>query len=165
MSVGAERVGSNIEIIGVGRTIRALATFEPEMHKALNAEIRESLNQVREGAKGRYPKGSWSVRLNKKKILGQIMASSGGTRAPRWADSAPGIRAAIFEFAGSVQRGRTPQARRMIESLNMRYGMPGRFLWDAWDETGANVLQDVKAAVKIAERELQKRVDGAGGVL
>lgn len=160
-----ERVSSNIEITGVKQTVGALKAFAPEIHKRLNSEIRESLNVVKKQAQRNYPKGDWVVRINQKKLLGQITARGGGTRGTSWSDSSPGIRAAIFEFAGSASGGATPQARAMIESLNERYGSPGRFLWSAWDTTnqGENgVLARIKRSVEEAERDLQTHLESIG---
>lgn len=156
-----QRLGSNIQITGVKQTIAALQAFDPEIKKTLTKQIREALATTRTRAIGKYPRGAWSINVNQKKILGSIVARS-GARAVRWGDSDPGVRAAIFEFAGSTQPGKTPQARAMIASLNARYGQPGRFLWSAWDETGAGVLNDIQTAVRGAERELQARLDAIG---
>lgn len=156
-----ERLGTNIQITGVKQTVAALQAFDPEIKKVLTSQIRESLTKTRTRAIGKYPRGAWSININQKKILGSISARS-GARAPRWGDSDPGVRAAIFEFAGSQQPGRSPQARAMVASLNARYGQPGRFLWAAWDETGADVLDDIRTAVSRAERELQARLDAIG---
>jgi hypothetical protein len=153
---------TNIRIDGVKQTVAFLKDFAPEIQKAMNKTIRLALNDTKRGAEARYPKGAWSVNINSKKILGSISARSGGTRASSWADSSPGIKAAVFEFAGSRQPGRTPQARAMIASLRARYGEPGRFLWDAWDEGGKDALDKIETAVKQAERELQAKLDSMG---
>lgn len=153
---------TNIRIDGVKQTVTALKEFAPEIHTRLNKEIRKALSETARGAKARYPNGAWSVNINTKKILGSISARSGGTRAGSWANSSPGIKAAVFEFAGSRQRGRTPQARRMIESLTARYGQPGRFLWDSWDENGAQALNNIESSVKAAEAELQAKLNSFG---
>ena len=58
--------------------------------------------------------------------------------------------------------GATPQARGLIESLNRRYGQPGRFLWAAWDKTGKDVLDRIRTAMLEAERDLQATLDSAG---
>lgn len=160
----SERQGTNIKIEGVKATIKALKEFEPDLQKAMNKEIRSALTMVREGAKSRYPKGAWSLRLNTKNILGTVIATGGGSNwdGKNWSDIAPGVRAAIFEFAGSVQGGRTPQARGLIDSLNRRYGTPGRFLWASWDANGRDVLDKIEAAVRSAERDLQANLDSAG---
>ena len=155
---------SNVKIVGVAETVAALRVFTPDLLKGMNAEIRRSLKPVRARAQGKFPDGQWSININQKKILGSIAATSGGVGGlkSRWGDSAPGIKAAIFEFAGSVQGGQTPQAQGLIRSLTERYGQPGRFLWSAWDELGAGVLQNIEEAVHRAERELQANMDAAG---
>jgi hypothetical protein len=157
------RTGQAIEVKGVRETIRALKAFEPEIGKELNKVIRTALNDVKAGAQGRYPKGSWSVRINQKNLLGTIRTSPGTVGdAKSWGDASPGVRAAIFEFAGKYQSGQTPQAKAMIKSLNERYGSPGRFLWDAWDASGEPALAKIREAMLDAERRLQAELDAAG---
>lgn len=160
--MAGERIGSNIEIDGVKETIDALKAFEPEIRKVLNKQIRQALKTVETTAQSLYPKGAWSITINNKRILGSIAARSGGSLGRSWGESSPGIRASIFEFAGKVQPGKTPQAQAMIRSLNDRYGTPGRFLWGAWDNVGEHVLDQIKTAVQNAERELQASLDAAG---
>lgn len=160
----AQRVGTNIEIQGVKQTVRALKAFTPAVHRALNKEIKRSLEIVKQRALARYPKGEYNVRVNTKNLLGTVVAASGGAGGgwKRWDDAPGGVRAAIFEFAGSQGDGATPQAQGLIESLSRRYGQPGRFLWAAWDESGKQVLAEIKAAVLRAERDLQATLDLAG---
>lgn len=162
-SYGADRVGANIQIQGVRQTVNALIAFEPALKDRLNDEIKVALRNVSDRARSKYPKGSWGVSVTRKKILGSVYARS-GRRGDRWGDSstAPGVRAAIFEFAGSRGEGTTPQARGMIRSLNERYGSPGRFLWSSWDELGRGVLLDIQMSVREAERDLQATLDRAG---
>lgn len=156
------RVGTNIQITGVKETVAALKAFQPEIAKRLNSEIRKSVGKVKARALSRYPSGSYSLTLNNRKILGSVTASAGGDRSKRWGDSSGGIRAAIFEFAGKNQPGKTPQAQGLIKHLNEKYGQPGRFLWAAWDDVGRGVLRDIESSVKAAERDLQASLDSAG---
>lgn len=153
---------SNIRITGVKGTITALREFAPEIEAVLDAEIRAALEATQRAAQSRYPGGSWIVGRNRKKLLGYVAARAGGRRAQRFGDSAPGIRAAIFEFAGAQQPGRTPQAAGMIASLNSRYGGTGRFLWGAWDSTGKSVLAGIASAVRLSEKALQAKLDSLG---
>jgi hypothetical protein len=154
--------GNTIEVKGVRETINALKAFEPDVKKSMDKVIRSALNEVKAGAQSRYPKGDWVVRINTKNLLGTIAARAGGTRGRSWGDSSPGIRAAIFEFAGSASQGATPQARAMIDSLNRRYGSPGRFLWDSWDANGERAVDTIRDAVLMAEARLQASLDAAG---
>lgn len=153
---------TSIEVKGAAATVRALKVFEPELAKGLNKTIRTAMNQVAAGARANYPKGAWSVRINQKNLLGSVMARGGGARASRFGESAPGIRAAVFEFAGKYQPGKSPQAKGMIESLNARYGSPGRFLWASWDAQKDQVLDTIRQAVVSAEIDLQSALDAAG---
>lgn len=151
-----------IEVSGVGKTIRALEAFAPEIKDRLNKEIRKSLTSTKQRAQSKYPKGAYTIQINKKKILGSVTTQKGSVNGKRWGEADAGARAAIFEFAGSNQDGRTPQARGLIESLNRRYGTTGRFLWSAWDETGKDVLENIRTAVLSAERDLQNKLDSIG---
>lgn len=152
---------TSIEVKHAAATIRALRDMEPDLRKRLNKTIRAALSWTVDGARSRYPEGSWIIRINNKSLLGSISARA-GTRANQFGKSDPGVRAAVFEFAGKYQPGRTPQARAMIASLNARYGQPGRFLWDSWDATKDTVLDTIRDAVYQVERELQARLDAAG---
>lgn len=155
--------GTNIRIDGVKQTVAALKAFEPDLLKAMNKEIRQSLAPVRQRAKGIYPGGAWSININSKKILGSIAASAGGGLDPNsWGNSGAGTKAAIFEFIGSRYMGKRPQVTGLIASLERRYGSPGRFLWQAWDEMGSGVLDNIEEAVRGAERDLQANLDSAG---
>lgn len=159
---GRVRNAANIRIDGVKETTRALQAFEPEIKKRLNKTIRQALEIVKGGAEMRYPKGAWQIRINTRNILGSITTKPGTVGGRRWGDADPGVRAAIFEFAGSTGKGATPQAAGLIESLNIRYGQPGRFLWAAWDANGKAALDTIRDAVYLAERELQTKLDAAG---
>lgn len=157
------RASTNIRITGVKQTVRALKDFKPDLYKQLNREIKSSLKIVKDRARGKYPTGEWAVRVNTKNLLGTVTAAARGGGSPkRWSEASGGQRAAIFEFAGSNTMGATPQAKGLIESLNRRYGQPGRFLWAAWDESSSQVLSEIEAAVRRAERDLQASLDSAG---
>jgi len=152
-----------IEVSGVKATVDALKAFEPELRKHLNSTIRKALKQTRAAATSRYPKGDWVVRVTEKNMLGTIAARAGqgaDSRGP-WSELPGGARAAIFEFMNNAPSGR-PQVLGLIASLNRRYGSPGRFLWDAWDATGEDVLDQIRTAVLQAERELKDRLNAAG---
>lgn len=158
--------GANVKIEGVKQTVTALKAFEPDLHKAMNKEIRAQLSRVRDRAKAKYPAGSWSINLNQKAILGRIAATAGGGGwSNPWrslSKATPGTRSAVLEFIGSSYDGSDPSVRGLIETLNSRYGQPGRFLWSSWDELGGEVLENIKAAVEAAERDLQGKLDAAG---
>lgn len=155
--------GSNIQILHVKETITALKDFEPDLYKKLNTQIRRELNVIKNITKGKYPKGEWQVQINTKRILGSIRTRPGSSNPKqRWGEADPGVRASIFEFAGSRTMGETPQAAGLIDSLTRRYGQPGRFLWSAWDEKGKTAIANIERSVKAAERELQLRLDERG---
>jgi hypothetical protein len=151
-----------IEVTGVKQTIQALESFAPEIKERLNREIRKALKSTETRAQSKYPKGAYTVQINKKKLLGSVTTRRGSVGGKRWGEADAGPRAAIFEFAGSNQDGRTPQAKGLIKSLNARYGTTGRFLWAAWDETGKDVLENIRTSLLSAERDLQSKLDSIG---
>jgi hypothetical protein len=152
----------DLRVGGVKATITALRNLAPDVKREMDKEIRSVMNTIKAGAESRYPDGAWSVKLNAKRLFGSVEAIAGGERGSSWRDSGPGVKASVFEFAGKYQAGKTPQAKAMIESLNARYGSPGRFLWDSWDDNKVKALAQIKDAVLRAERELQTRLDMAG---
>jgi hypothetical protein len=152
----------DLRVGGVKATIAALRNLAPDVKREMDREIRSVMTTIKAGAESRYPAGAWSVKLNAKRLFGSVEAIGGGERADTWRDSGPGVKAAVFEFAGKYQPGKTPQAKAMIASLNARYGSPGRFLWDSWDENKTRALAQIKTAVLRAESELQTRLDSAG---
>jgi len=55
----------------------------------------------------------------------------------------------VFEMAGRESSGKTPQGKQMIQTLNSRYGRPGRILWNSY-EKNRDVVD--KELVKLVER-------------
>lgn len=160
----AGRSGSNILIIGAKETITALREFTPDVERKLDNTIKDALRVTAQTAKGRYPKGSWIVGRSKKRMLGYVAARAGGGGWGGKAlnDLSPGTRAAILEFIGTAYSGSRPQVTGLIATMNSRYGSPGRFLWQAWDSTGANTLATIDDAMRQAEAELQARLNALG---
>jgi len=157
------RNAANIRIDGVRETVAALKAFTPEVEAQLDYEIKEALERVHTATQANYPKGAWVVGRSRKRLLGYIAARAGGGKSTKsWGKGPAGRRAAIFEFIGSQYAGTRPQVLGLIASLNERYGQPGRFLWAAWEQIGARVLEDIEAAVKGAEAALQAQLDAAG---
>lgn len=159
---GAVGTGRSLNIEGSYETIRLLGQLFPDLRKAFEKQVRQALKVTQKSALGEYPTGKWSIRFNKNSLFGSIVAAAKGERAARWGDSGGGVRAAIFEFAGSVQPGRTPQAQGLIKHLEAKYGGTGRFLWDAWDRTGQGVLDQIEGAFRQAEAQFQERLDAVG---
>ncbi|MDE2100150.1 MAG: hypothetical protein KGL39_23040 [Patescibacteria group bacterium] len=156
--------GNTIEVTGVRETIAALAAFTPEIKKGLNATIRAALQQTRDRARSIYPNGDWAVRVTKKNLLGTIAARGGQGADPKksWSALPGGARAGVFEFIGTRYAGNRPQVQGLINSLNARYGQPGRFLWASWESTGEDVLATIRDATLIAEARLQESLNAAG---
>lgn len=156
-----------IEVTGLRETLWAMQAFDPEAKKALRKVIREALTITYRGAKSEYGEGSWRVsvfsRNQKTGISVGSITAQGGTRRNPWNTSDPGVRASIFEFAGTKSRSDRPQVANMVKSLEDRYGGTGRFLWDAWDNKGgSSKLNDITREIKAAETRLQSMMDSAG---
>ena len=69
--------------------------------------------------------------------------------------------AAIFEFANAVrdaQPQNIPRTKSLIATLNAKYGGPGRFLWQTWDEEGLSAMAEVNAAIHAVESEYTARL-------
>ena len=154
--------GSTIYLTGSEQTAKALGAFFPDLRKMLNKTIRAALTTVKNDALGRYAKGVYTVSISNKAALGSVGVPGGGTRAATWEDSSPNIPAAIFEFMGKNNAGNTAQARATIDSLNRRYGRPGRFLWAAWDDHSKEVLGTIREDVAKQEKIMQERLSAAG---
>lgn len=165
-SGGADRravgTGRSVNIEGSYETLRLLGQLFPDLRKTFEKQARKALDVTRRGALSEYPTGKWSIRFNQKSLFGSITAAARGERGDTWGESGGGVRAAIFEFAGRVQPGRTPQAQGLIRHLYAKYGGTGRFLWDAWDRTGKDVLDGVTLAFRTVEADMQIRLDTVG---
>lgn len=148
---------------GYSQVMTAIRQTEPAIKKKMDKQIRDALNITKKIAKATYPDGDWVVKINKKSLFGSVQAAPGSASGIDSWDNAPaGAKATIFEFIGTKYSGDSPQVLGTIKSLNDRYGQPGRFLWDAWDFIGEEVLYRIGTAVKQAERELQASLDAAG---
>jgi len=64
--------------------------------------------------------------------------------------------AAIIEFAA---QGKTPQGRALVDTLEMRYGKPGRVLWEAWDRHADRVTARIQGVVLNAQKALQSVIE------
>lgn len=152
------------QIGGYREVLDAIRATQPDIKKEMDKEIRKNLNKIRDRAKSKYPKGEYVSRINKKSLFGSVGPKPGGVRWEKQAlDELPsGVRAAVLEFIGSKYSGERPQVKGLIDSLNNRYGQPGRFLWQSVDEVGDEALAGIRSAVLRAEGQLQAKIDAAG---
>lgn len=159
---------SAIDVTGLPETRNLLRRFEPDLLKRLdshlNAVARDLCNEAQVNFSATGVRGS-AYRVKSKTRAGGFskavttMPGSVG-RGERWS-SEPGVLASIFELANAV-RDSKPQniqrTRSLIATLNARYGRPGRFLWEAWDESKDEALGSIKAEVEAIEAEYSARL-------
>jgi hypothetical protein len=48
--------------------------------------------------------------------------------------------------------------RSLITTLNERYGTPGRFLWEAWDDSEGGYLEEIRTEIRAVEAEYSARL-------
>ena len=152
--------GVQIRISGLAKTLTALRAFEPEIYKALNRDIRKSLNRVKQGAVA-IAGGTYKVKIRNtgERPGGSITAVMGAQPGGKNDWSEPATKAVIFEFAA---KGNTAQARGAIDHFQNLYGSPGRFLWATYDALEESINADITGGIRDAERILQAKLDAAG---
>lgn len=146
------------DIRGLEATLLVLKEFAPDLYRELNAEMREVMREVSDGAVVRFPvkSGAGLSGFRVKKSRASI-----GYTAINDAKSA-----VITEFAGKVNPGGVkPRGARLIASLNASYGGPGRFLWQSWEERRDAALERIKARAAELEAEYNARLRGAPVVI
>ena len=160
-------VGVSVE--GVAATRNLLREFEPDLLKRLDQRLNAVARRIRRLAQAGFEQtgaGGVAYRIRTRTRRGAFVKSIAAVRGSvargqKWS-SEPGTLAAIFEFANAV-RDAKPQnvarTRNMIATLNARYGAPGRFLWQAWEQEGDRAEGEVQDAVREAEREYTRRME------
>ena len=157
-----------IDVVGVPQTRALLARFEPDLMKRLDSRLGAVTRDIKAGAQARFERTGASgtaYRVRSRSSVGRFSKSvttvPGSVPAGEKWSSEPGVLAAIFELMNAV-RDAQPQnverTRSLIRTLNERYGTPGRFLWETWDERGEGALKEVEAAVREVEAEYTARL-------
>lgn len=138
-------------------TLAVLKTWDADLARELNAEMKAAMQEVADTARARFPsasgegRGGFKVKKSKAKI-GYTALSV--TKA--------GV---ILEFAGKLSPGGLkPRGASLIRNLNDRYGSPGRFLWSTWDELGAYEMQRVEDKANELMDEYTARMMARGKV-
>lgn len=160
--------GTAVEIANVTETRALLAKFQPDLLKELDARLTVITNDLRAGAQANLAAtgmGETAYRTRTRNRIGafsKAVTTQPGSVAhgERWSTS-PGVLAAIFEFAENVRDAKPQNVRRtknMLATLNARYGHPGRFLWQAWDDNKDWYMGEVRSTVRAVEDEYTARL-------
>lgn len=157
--------------VELGQTRSLLAQFEPDLLRRLDRRLTRAARSVKAGAQSRFEATGATgtafrvrTRTRKGKRIVSVTTTPGSVSpGERWSSS-PGVLAAIFELAAGVRDAKPQNVKRtqnLIATLNAKYGAPGRFAWDSWDEHKDVTLRDVAAAIAETEREYSARMKGA----
>ena len=128
-----------------------LSTFAPKLRRKLIMQLRLAAQGVADASSGRMaalkvttrddPPAEQSYKVRVRGPLVQIRQLSRGGQ--------------ITEMAGRKNpQGLTKQGMHLIETLDARYGKPGRVMWRQWDHAAPGVLAEVARLVITAEAEL-----------
>jgi hypothetical protein len=159
---------STVEVLGVNQTRTLLARFEPDLLKRMNADLDVITRKLREGAQRNFERTGATGTAYRTRTRTRVAGFSKGVtttpgsvaRGEKWS-SEPGVLARVFELANGVRNAMPQNAQRvrsLIATLNARYGQPGRFLWQEWDEQKAESLAAVKLTVEQVEAEYTRRL-------
>jgi hypothetical protein len=168
---------------------KQLKEFDPQLRKAMDAEIRRYLKPVITDAKSMVPAlplsgwrtGSGRGASNQSGALPNydpdaarkgIVIRQGQKRKRRPGEavvSAWELRnmdgaGAAFEGAGRIG-GNSDQGRRFIAALTLYHGKFPRLLWRAWGNAGGDkkITNEVLAIVKLYESKLERELRAAKG--
>jgi hypothetical protein len=157
VSGSGKAFGAEIRIEGLEETIAAMRAIEPQIYKAMMAEIRVHLSKVTAAASASVPAPAEGKYVIRSRARGK-KAGMSAIAADKYS--------AIFEFAGTKMRSRsggpiTPQGAAMVRWLS-GFGAPGRFLWGAWDRMKGEFDSEMRATILAAEKELQTALAASG---
>jgi hypothetical protein len=165
---------------------KLLKEFDPELRKAMDKEIRDSLKPLASKARGLVPiaplsnwtrppehvsDDSWKgYRVwDPENVRKGIVIRQGGKRfrgratISMWRFANRNAAGSIYELAGR-RGGKTPQGRAFIRNLNNAGGKASRLIWHVWDQENAEgkIEKNVFKTVNEYERKLQEGLDMAG---
>ena len=160
--------GAAIDVANIPQTRGLLARFEPDLMKRLDSRLGAVTRDIKSGAQALFERTGatgTAYRVKSRNSVGRSRSRSRPSPAAcsageKWS-SEPGVLAAIFELMAAprdAQPQNVERVRSLIRTLNERYGTPGRFLWETWDERGEGALKEVDAAVREAEAEYTARL-------
>lgn len=159
-----------IDVVSL-ETRRLLKRFEPDLLTRLDRKLNTVARDLRTGAQAHFSSTGASgdaYRIITRSRIDQFSKSvttASGSVSPgeKWSTE-PGVLAAIFELMASPRDARpqnVPRVKSLIATLNERYGTPGRFLWQAWDDDGEGYLREVSAEAEAVEAEYTARLRAA----
>lgn len=157
-----------IDLAGLPETRRLLRQFEPDLLKRLDARMNATARDLKAAAQTNFAHtgadGNAYRIISRNRIDGfsKSITTASGSVAPgqKWSTE-PGVLAAIFELMAAprdAQPQNVPRVRSLIQTLNERYGTPGRFLWEAWDDSEGGYAEEVAAEIKAVEAEYAARL-------
>lgn len=182
-------LGVSIQVLGYQQTVRALHALAPAVEKALNTEIRESLNVTRDLARSLIPTGApmsgWSTSDTAKprtrraggfpswqpdRMRAGITVGRGSARGTRglssisvaWQLRSSDGAATIYDKAGQ-KTGGEGSGVQFIANLN-RARHAQRVLWPAWLKTRTEAMRRITEAIEAAEKVLNTEIDRADKV-
>jgi hypothetical protein len=170
-------LGVEVAVYGLQQTERALHALAPDVEKALNKEIRESLNVVRDLARGLVPADSPMSGWTKSGRYGwnpDVMrvgmtvgrGSARGTRglstiSVAWQLRSNQAAATIYDKAGTKTEG-SGTGVQFIRNIRAASGRKGqRLLWPAWLMHREATMKRIEEAIHRAEQKLQQAIDQA----
>lgn len=143
--------GKLVTATGLKSTQEALKAIDPLLSKAMDRELRGAVNQVRSKARSLAPARTGDLRRG-------IVTRKGSARRRGqvdWQVRSTTRQGAILELAAA---GHTKRGRSLVATLNARYGSPGRFVWEAWDQTKSGVYGRIAATVRQTEDLINTRL-------
>lgn len=154
------------EITGLDQTLRIMRAVDKEIAQELNRNFKQAGQIIADAARPKYPRRSGRSRQGVRVYIGGGKRRIGGgvgnrnRRSVRMAgfrvvQTAKG--GSILEFALQNRTG-TKQAESLVENITRKYGRPGRFLWQAYDENKDAVDSAFEKSVRDAEAKLNAKV-------
>jgi hypothetical protein len=140
--------GAEIVIDGLDAVLNGLEEVDPKLKRRLNRDLKSAVDTVAQTASRQVDTRSPSSGTAdgyKVQRRGSSFKIANRTRG-----------AMILEFAAVPH---CPQGASLVNTLNEKYGAPGRILWDAWDTLEGWVTDKVADIVRDAESELDRLLD------
>lgn len=178
---------TTVVFYGYNEFKKLLKEFDPELRKAMDKEIRDSLKPLANKARTLVPAAplsnwtkppehagdrSWKgYRVwDPENVRKGIVIRQGGKRfqgratVSMWRFANRNAAGSIFELAGRASQGKTPQGRAFIRNLNANAGKASRLIWRVWDEENAEkkIENHVFKMVNEYESRLQQGLNIAG---
>lgn len=153
---------------GLIETRTLLRQFGPDLLKRLDVKVNLVARRLMSSAEQNFaetgvPGGAYRIRKRNSvnKFSVSVITRPGSVSAGEKWSSSPGVLAAIFELANAVRNAKPqniPRTKNLLATLNARYGRPGRFLWQAWDDEKEADMATVDAEIRAVEAEYTERM-------